>query len=154
MASWRGLRVAHADARRFSFPCSSWRFMMNRSTHAFLTLAALACILPLRLAHADGDIARGKSAFVQCAACHSVTGANGVGPHLDGVFGRDAGKVAGFHYSPNMANSKTAWNEATLDAFLKAPTSVVPGTTMPINVPNAQMRQDLIAYLKSLNAGK
>jgi cytochrome c len=139
---------------RLSFLLQQLEILMNRSTSAFFSLAALACALPLGAAHADGDIARGKAAFVQCAACHSVTGANGVGPHLDGVFGREAGKVAGFRYSPNMQKSTTKWDDKTLDEFLAAPTRVVPGTTMPINVPSAQMRQDLVAYLKSLNAGK
>ena len=101
---------------------------------------------------AAGDLARGKTVFSRCAACHSVTGKNGIGPHLDGAFGRIAGKAEGFRYSAGMAASTKAWDAQGLEAFLAAPTRAVPGTTMPLNVPNAQDRADLIAYLRSLAA--
>lgn len=99
-----------------------------------------------------GDLARGKTTFARCAACHSVTGRNGIGPHLDGAFGRVAGKAEGFRYSPGMAASTRPWDVQGLEAFLAAPTRAVPGTTMPLNVPGAQDRADLIAYLRSLAA--
>jgi cytochrome c len=152
MALW--CACAGTPPRTASILLQQLEILMNRSTSVLLSLAALACAVPVGAAHADGDIGRGKAAFAQCAACHSVTGANGVGPHLDGVFGREAGKVAGFRYSPNMQKSTIKWDDKTLDEFLAAPSRMVPGTMMPINVPNAQMRQDLVAYLKSLNAGK
>lgn len=103
-----------------------------------------------RIASADGDVLRGKTVFGRCIACHAVDGKNGVGPHLDGVFGRPAGKMEGFHYSRNLAASTMVWDDKNLDNFLSSPTRAIPGTTMPINVPSAQDRVDLIAFLKTL----
>ena len=103
-------------------------------------------------ARADGDVARGKVVFGRCVACHAANGSNGIGPHLDGVFGRAAGTVPGFRYSRGLSVSTLTWDESNLDGFLAAPGKVISGTTMPINVPSAQDRQDLIAYLKTFSA--
>jgi cytochrome c len=53
--------------------------------------------------------------FVQCRACHQVgeTAKNGIGPHLNDVFGRQAGSVEGYAYSPALKNSGLTWDEAT-----------------------------------------
>lgn len=117
-------------------------------------LAMLGAVgaLHAQAAGSAGDAARGKTVFARCAACHSVSGKNGIGPPLDGAFGRIAGKAAGFRYSKNMAAASAPWDVQGLQAFLAAPSSVVPGTTMPLNVPAAQDRSDVIAYLRSIAA--
>src|SRR6202035_5031599 len=46
--------------------------------------------------------------------------------------------------------SVLVWDAATLDHFLTDPAKAVPGTTMPIPLPDAGMRADLIAYLATL----
>ena len=102
--------------------------------------------------HAAGDPARGKLLFQQsCALCHT-TGSEALpaavpGPLLGGVVGRMAATVAKYSYSPAMQLSKLTWDPATLDRFLTNPTALVPGTLMPIMVPEATDRSDLIAFL-------
>src|SRR5208337_342080 len=48
-----------------------------------------------------GDAQRGAQVFAQCKICHSLeAGKNMLGPSLHGLFGRKAGSVPGFAYSP------------------------------------------------------
>ena len=108
---------------------------------------------------AAGDPVRGKAYFQQsCALCHAdEPGAGGIavtkqGPSLVGVSGRRAASGAGFTYTKALGESGLTWDSATLDRFLASPMTAVPGTTMPIPVPNAQDRLDLIAYLATLKA--
>ena len=81
-------------------------------------------------------------------ACHSLT-ENRIGPRHCGVFGRRAGAVPGFDYSPAMRKAKIVWSEKTLDAFLTDPMKYVPGTAMVYaGVPDRKERADVIAWLK------
>jgi len=47
-----------------------------------------------------------------------------------------------------MKRSGIVWSAATLDGFLAAPSQVVPGTAMYVDVRDAKERADLIAYLE------
>jgi cytochrome c len=102
-------------------------------------------------AHADGDAARGKKVFEECAACHSLEkGANGVGPSLHGVFERKAGELADFRFSPAMKKSALPWSARTLDLFLADPQQEIRGNRMPYSgIGDANDRADLIEYLKT-----
>src|SRR5205823_11184567 len=93
-------------------------------------------------AAAQDDAAQGQKQFeAQCAACHTVKpGVNGFGPSLAGVVGRPAGKAPGYTYTGAMASSGLIWDEATLDAFLTSTTQKVPGTSMPVALPDAHVR--------------
>ena len=53
-------------------------------------------------------------------------------------------------YSKSMKSLNVTWAPASLDKFLSEPTKMAPGTAMPINVPSAQDRKNVIAYLASL----
>jgi hypothetical protein len=104
-----------------------------------------------------GDSVRGKIFFQQsCAICHAATLGPGntvivrQGPDLVGVFGRRAGTGLSFTYTKALMESGIIWDSATLNRFLTSPMTVVPGTTMPIPVPNSEDRQNLIAYLSTL----
>jgi cytochrome c len=71
-----------------------------------------------------------------------------IGPNLHGVFGRRAAAVAGFAYSPALAQSGLVWTPASLDAWLANPAGFVTGTTMTFTgYRSAEDRRDLIAYL-------
>ncbi len=100
-----------------------------------------------------GDAAIGARLFMQCRACHTVErgGANGVGPNLAGVMGAKAGFHPGYKYSEAMAKAQLSWTPATMDAWLKRPSAVVPGTKMSFpGMPNPKARADMIAYLATL----
>jgi cytochrome c len=113
----------------------------------------LIAILPTLLcvpAHAAGDPARGEQKFVECGACHSLKpGATIVGPSLAGLFGRKAGALTDFRYSPAMRRSGITWDAQTLDAFLADPQKVVPANRMPYaGLTDPAARADLITYLE------
>jgi cytochrome c len=65
-----------------------------------------------------------------------------------GVVGRKAGSVVGYDYSPDLKNSGIVWTEENLDKWLTGPQAMVPETRMFFDVPDAQDRADIIAYLK------
>jgi glucose/arabinose dehydrogenase len=107
----------------------------------------------------SGDPAKGKVLFQQsCALCHAtILGpgnmpVSGQGPGLVGVVGRRAASLENFNYSRALRESGLSWDKATLDRFLEAPSVAVPGTTMPIPVPNADSRGDIVAFLATLVA--
>jgi cytochrome c len=95
------------------------------------------------------DAVRGEQIYVRCQACHALS-YDRVGPRHCGLFGRAAGSVPGFAYSPAMKRSHIVWNDKTLDRFLTSPLKMVPGTAMTYDgVPDAKDRADLLAYLEA-----
>ncbi|GIT86682.1 c-type cytochrome [Roseobacter sp. OBYS 0001] len=125
--------------------------------HVFLSsLAGLALALAAGGAVASGlgDADKGREVFRQCASCHKVgEGAeNGIGPQLNGVFGRTAGRVEGVKYSKNMirmGNDGLIWTAQTLDAYIENPRALVSKTRMSFRgIKNEQERSDLMAYLR------
>jgi len=93
------------------------------------------------------DPALGEKLFAsQCSGCHEMARAK-IGPPLGGVIGRPAGSVAGYPYSPALAQSGITWSTGTLDKWLAAPQADVPGSLMPMAVSDAAVRRDIIAYL-------
>ena len=102
-------------------------------------------------AQTTGDATKGKAAFATCAMCHSdIAGKNGIGPSLFGVVGRNAGTAPGFKYSAAMTKAGP-WTPAKLDAFIAAPKTAVPGTSMPFGgLRDAAKRADIVAYLATL----
>jgi len=103
---------------------------------------------------ARGDAQLGRSLFRdRCALCHTAEpgdGGGGEGPSLIGVFGRHAGADPRANYSPALLAAKLQWDAPTLDRFLSAPTTLVPGTTMAIAVPLDTDRRNLLAYFASV----
>lgn len=118
---------------------------------------ALACFL---LALASGsaqaqDVAAGEKVFQQCRACHQVgeTAKNAVGPLLNGLFGRKAGTIEGYTYSPANKSSGLTWDEPTFRDYIKDPRAKIPGTKMVYpGLKDEQRITDLIAYLKQFDA--
>jgi cytochrome c len=96
------------------------------------------------------DRSHGQKLFEECRACHATEpGAQGVGPDLHGVFGRNAGTLDGFRYSPALKRSGITWTPKTLDAYVADPQKAVPQNRMPYaGMPEARDRADLIAFMQ------
>ncbi|MDE2006700.1 MAG: cytochrome c oxidase assembly protein [Rhodospirillales bacterium] len=96
--------------------------------------------------------AAGAQVFAEvCSDCHRLHHAK-VGPPLAGVFGRRAGSVPGYPYSPALAHAGFDWNTKRLEAWLADPQKAVPGAEMPYHLDDSLRRRDVIAYLRSLSA--
>jgi len=102
---------------------------------------------------AVADAAAGEAVFKKCGSCHKLDGTDGVGPHLNGVVGRNHGAAAGYAYSEAMAAlSAEPWSPEALFAFLENPKKAMPGTKMAFNgLPKPEDRANLIAYLATVN---
>jgi cytochrome c2 len=101
-------------------------------------------------APAPGSVSRGKEVYeAQCALCHGLgEGEAGQGPDLNGVLGRPFAGAKDYPYTDGLqAKGDVSWTAQSLDAFLKDPQAVAPGTSMPIAVGDAADRADLIAFL-------
>lgn len=117
----------------------------------FLLIGA-ALWLAVGAAQAAGDPARGKALFGQCGFCHSTeAGRHGMGPSLQGIYGRSGAQAAGFSYSPALKEAGVQWNDATLLCWLSNPATMVPGNRMMFaGVADKAAREDLVSYLKTL----
>lgn len=121
-----------------------------------LGLAVAATILSMGSAQAQ-DAAAGKNVFKKCQACHKV-GPSGlkqrsVGPHLNGLFGRKAGTVAGFNYSKANKESGITWSEENFAAYIKNPRAFMKGNRMAFaGLKDEKDIKDLTAYLKTFKA--
>lgn len=107
--------------------------------------------LPVLLAAAKPD--EGQKVARQCVSCHTFEkgGANKIGPNLYGIVGSDKAHIQGFAYSAGMQGAPGNWTFEDLDAFLKSPKDVVPGTKMAFaGVKKDSARADLLAYLRTL----
>lgn len=93
------------------------------------------------------------AAFGRCAICHDVTkgGPNKLGPNLYGTYGKAAGVHGGFQYSDALKGVGLRWDDATLDKWLEAPRTLVPGNSMGFpGLKDAAKRKEIIDYLKTL----
>ncbi len=136
---------------------SSKKIYMRKLASGVLLIAGLNAGDLIAQTAPTGDVGRGQAYFQQnCAICHSDSlGPDNTviikqGPSLVGVVGRPAGSSGHFNYSRAMRESGFTWDVATLNRFLVNPLMVLPGTTMPMPVPNEMNRADLIAFLSTL----
>ena len=110
------------------------------------------------IAAETGDAERGAKVWKKCQACHKLgeDARNGVGPHLNEVFGRRAGAIEGFRYSKGMLREGADglhWTPEKLDVFLENPKSLVSKTRMKFRgLKDAQDRADVLAYLRQFSA--
>jgi cytochrome c2 len=119
---------------------------------AFVVAAvALTCLTP-QIATAE-DAAAGETVFKRCASCHAVgeDAKNKVGPHLNDLFGRQAGTVEGFKYSQPMIDAGAGgliWTPESFEHFIKKPRDFVKGTKMSFaGLQNEDDIENLEAYL-------
>ena len=120
-----------------------------------LFVTATALLLASATGSLAQDAASGEKIFAQCKACHQIgaNAKNAVGPHLNGLFGRKAGTVEGYSYSPANKNSGIAWDEATFTDYIKDPRAKIPGTKMIYpGLKDEQRIKDLIGFLKQFDA--
>lgn len=97
---------------------------------------------------AAADAGAGEGVFRRCAACHKVDGSDGVGPHLNGVVGREIAAVDGFGYSAALDGLDGVWDETALYGFLENPKGWAPGTAMAFaGLSDSEDRANVIAYL-------
>lgn len=130
------------------------RRALDRAWRWYVTGWALAASALLPAAQAAGDAVRGAQAYeARCTGCHSVE-ADRVGPRHAGVFGRRAGSVPGFAYSPALKASGLVWDSALLERWLTDPEKLVPGQRMGFSVADPAVRADVVAYLATLVAKK
>jgi cytochrome c len=123
--------------------------MMSR-----VVIAATILIGGMATASAQ-DVTAGERSFAKCRACHQVgeTAKNGVGPMLNGLFGRKSGSIEGYTYTEANKNSGITWDEATFATYIQDPRARIPGTKMVFaGIKNEQEIKDLTAYLKQFAA--
>ena len=100
-----------------------------------------------------GEMSNGERQFQRkCSICHTLgpDSERRAGPTLYNLFGRPAGAIDGYPYSPILRDSDIVWSEDTVnELFDIGPDHFIPGSKMPMQViaaPND--RDDLIAFLK------
>jgi len=100
------------------------------------------------------NMSLGERQFARkCSICHTLKPGdqNRAGPSLFKIFGRPAGTLKGYKYSPGLLKSKIIWNEETIDQlFAIGPQHVTPGSKMPLQkISEKNKRQALIRFLKA-----
>ncbi|MEM8793537.1 MAG: cytochrome c family protein [Pseudomonadota bacterium] len=98
---------------------------------------------------ASADVGAGEKLFRNCAACHKMDdGANGVGPHLWGIVGREIAAVGEYGYSNALTSISGVWDLENLSGFLENPKSWAPGTKMGYGgMDDPEDRVNLIAWM-------
>lgn len=103
------------------------------------------------------DPADGEKLTRGCVACHKFDkgGANGTGPALWDIMGRQIASVEGFKYSgalSDYAASAGEWSFDLMNQWLEAPKALVAGTSMSYGgMRKPEDRAALLAYLRTLS---
>lgn len=98
----------------------------------------------------DDDVLDGQQLYQQCVGCHSPA-YHRTGPKHCNLIGRVSGSALGFNYSSAMQGANIIWTAKTLDLFLEAPLTMIPGTSMGFfGIASRSDRKKIIAYLESL----
>lgn len=133
--------------------------MIRPAIVSSLSAVAMSFFVQAAVAQELGDAERGKTVFAaKCSGCHQVgpNAKTGIGPHLNGIFGRTAATAEGFRYSKafERAGSKgLEWHLDTLTVFLEKPKQIVPGTRMSFRgFENPRDTADVLAYLRGFSA--
>jgi len=107
--------------------------------------------VPFAEVFASADAGAGERLWRQCQACHKLEdGANGTGPHLYGVVGRDIGSIGGFGYSEVLVTLEGDWTPEALSGFLEDPRGYANGTKMSYaGMDDLEDRANIIAYLQT-----
>lgn len=120
---------------------------------------AAAAVLTAGMATAEdiGDAEAGAEVWDYCAGCHEVgkDAENGIGPHLNGIFGRPAGGIEGFDYSDGLireGKNGLVWELDKLNAYLENPKALVSDTRMSFDGLETQKeRDDVMAFMRQFS---
>lgn len=97
---------------------------------------------------------RGAEVFRACAACHTLTPADGnrAGPTLHGIFGRRIATAPGYAYSDALKGMDIVWSKETVAKLFEiGPNAYTPGTKMPEQtIGAAEDRQALVDWLEKV----
>lgn len=66
----------------------------------------------------------------RCASCHLLNGTSEIGPHLNGLLGREVGGADDYNYSTVLNQDQRIWDENLLRTFLVDPQSEFSGNRM------------------------
>ncbi|MEM8957768.1 MAG: cytochrome C [Pseudomonadota bacterium] len=112
--------------------------------------------LPRRFQIRDSEDPGELEFLRKCSVCHTLTPDDGnrAGPTLYQLFGRKAGSLPDYPYSPALRELGVVWTEETVARlFDDGPDVMVPGTTMPIQrLKQVTRRDELIRFLKTATA--
>lgn len=122
-----------------------------------LTLAAVGMFALAPMQAGAADAAAGEKVFkTKCMTCHlAEPGKHKVGPSLYGVVGRQAGSTD-FKRYVGLKGATFTWTEDKIYEYVADPTKFIRENTdqnrsgMAFKLPDSQQRQDVIAYLKTL----
>ncbi len=104
-----------------------------------------------------GDAERGAAIWQECAGCHAIgpDAEHGIGPKLNGIFGRRAAGHDDFNYSKSLARAGRdglVWTFETLDAYITNPRTFASGTRMSYpGLKDTGQRADLLAFLRDFS---
>lgn len=123
------------------------------------TLFAVAsfCLALPALANEFGDAKLGRQVYAQCVACHQVgkDAQAGIGPALNGIFGRKVGDVEGYNYSESLMRLRSngmRWTFDKLDAYIENPRAFASQTRMGFaGLADPKDRANLLAYLRQFS---
>jgi cytochrome c2 len=89
-------------------PSIAMRMIMKR----MMLVLCLAAATPIN-AQAQ-DAAAGEKVYAVCRPCHQIgeTAKNGIGPVLNGLFGRKSGTIEGYSYTDANKNSGITWEDS------------------------------------------
>ena len=117
---------------------------------AEMTMAAALNMMPQ-----DELVAAGEAVFAKCIACHTIEqgGANGIGPNLYGIMGKDIASIAGFAYSDALSAKEGGWTWDEMNAWLKSPRGYANGTKMSFaGLSSIEDRAAVALYMNSFGS--
>jgi cytochrome c len=126
----------------------------SREVTAATAVLALGLLGQAEASAVDLEAAQ-RQFLISCGVCHTVKSgeAHRQGPNLYGVYGRDAGALTDFAYSPALKGGRWMWDETTLDPWLANAQDAHPGSTMAYRQSDPDKRALIIGLLRSRSAG-